>query len=195
MTRSIRLTLLLAVAAVAPLPLCVPAAEPGATELPAGAAAVVATVTARVEAVDLATREVKLITEDGKVVTIVAGDEVRNLPQVKVGDIVTFEYYQVLAVALEPSASPIRERIEREEAARAPLGAKPAGVVQKTVDITGTVEAIDRKQRVVTLRGPERSVTVKVADDVNLERIENGQTVLARYVEGFGISVAAPDSK
>ena len=195
MSRHACLALFLAATAATPLTALAQAASPSAAALPAGAAATVATVTATVEAVDLTTREVRLKGEDGKVLTIVAGDEVRNLPQVKVGDVVTFEYYQVLAVALEPTTSLYRERIEREEAARAPLGAKPAGVVQKTVDITGTVQAIDRKARVVTLRGPERSVTLKVADDVNLENVQEGQTVLARYIEGFGVSVAAPQKK
>jgi Cu/Ag efflux protein CusF len=195
MNRYAGIALIAAVTAAVPLPTLAQAADPAAAALPAGGAAVVATVTATVQAVDQTTREVTLKGEDGKVVTIIAGDEVRNLPQVKVGDVVTFEYYALLALVLEPTTSVIKERIEREEAARAPLGAKPAGVVQKTVDVTGTVEAVDHKGRVVTLRGPERSLTLKVADDVNLEGVQAGQTVRARYIEGFGVSVAAPEKK
>ncbi|MCU0937204.1 MAG: copper-binding protein, partial [Gammaproteobacteria bacterium] len=106
-----------------------------------------------------------------------------------------FEYYQVLAVALEPTTSVIREKVEREEVVRAPLGAKPAGYVEKTVDVVGTVSAIDAKSRTVTLRGPERSLILNVAKDVDLSKIKLGQTVLARYIEGFAVSAAAPAKK
>jgi hypothetical protein len=133
--------------------------------------------------------------EDGQVVTLTVGEEARNLPQVKVGDIVTFEYYQLLALALEPTTTTIREKVEREEVGRSPLGAKPAGYVEKTVDVTGGVQAVDKKSRTVTLRGAERTLTLHVDDGVDLSKVEVGQTVLARYVEGFAVSVAAPEKK
>jgi Cu/Ag efflux protein CusF len=164
-------------------------------ELPAAAVAGVTTVTATVEAINLDTREVTLKGEGGNLVKLTVGEEARNLPQLKVGDVVTFEYYQVLAVALEPTTSVIREKVEREEVVRAPLGAKPAGYVEKTVDVVGTVSAIDAKSRTVTLRGPERSLILNVAKDVDLSKIKLGQTVLARYIEGFAVSAAAPAKK
>jgi Cu/Ag efflux protein CusF len=162
---------------------------------PAGAVLDVAVVTATVAAIDLDKREVTLKGEDGQVVTLTVGEEARNLPQVKVGDVVTFEYYQALAVALEPTTTAIRAKVEHEEVGRAPPGARPAGYVEKTVDVTGSVQAIDTKTRTVTLRGPERVLTLHVEDDVDLSRIQVGQTVLARYIEGFAISVAAPGKK
>lgn len=164
-------------------------------ELPAAAVAGVTTVTATVEAINLDTREVTLKGEGGNLVKLTVGEEARNLPQLKVGDVVTFEYYQLLAVALEPTTSVIREKVEREEVVRAPLGAKPAGYVEKTVDVVGTVSAIDAKSRTVTLRGPERSLILNVAKDVDLSKIKLGQTVLARYIEGFAVSAAAPAKK
>jgi Cu/Ag efflux protein CusF len=136
---------------------------------------------------------VTLKAEDGRLVKLTVGEEARNLPQLKVGDLVTFEYYQLLAVALEPTTSFVREKLEREEVGRAPLGAKPGAYVQKTVDVTGTVEAIDTKARTVTLRGAERSLTLNVGDEVDLSKLAVGQTVLARYVEGFAISARAPE--
>lgn len=186
-----------AVALALTAPLAARAEPPAApsSELPAAAVAGVTTVTATVDAVNLDTREITLKNENDNLVKLTVGEEARNLPQLKVGDVVTFEYYELLAVALEPTTSVIRERVEREEVGRAPLGAKPAGQVEKTVDVIGTVSAIDAKGRAVTLRGPERSLILNVAKDVDLSQIKVGQTVRARYIEGFAVSAAAPAKK
>lgn len=195
MPRLAPLACAVALIVTAPLATLAEQAVTPAAEMPAAALAGATTVTATVEAIDLDTREVTLKGEDGKRVKLTVGEEARNLPQLKVGDVVTFEYYQLLALALEPTTGVVREKVERQEVGRAPLGAKPAGYVQKTVDITGTVHAIDAKSRTVTLRGPERSLTLKVDKEVDLSKIEVGQTVLARYIEGFAVSAAAPEKK
>jgi Cu/Ag efflux protein CusF len=163
--------------------------------MPGGAVAEVTVATATVEAVDLEKRQVTLKGTDGKVTTLTVGEEVRNLPQVKVGDVVTFQYYQALAVALEPATTGARERVERVEMGRAPLGDKPAGVVEKTVDVTGTVEAIDHAKRLVTLRGPVHTLTLKVGKDVDLKDVKVGDAVQGRYIEGFAVSVEPPAAK
>src|SRR5690349_11033863 len=56
---------------------------------------------ATVEAVDVATRTVKLKNARGDERTITAGPEVRNLDQIKVGDTVTIEYVEALAIELK----------------------------------------------------------------------------------------------
>ena len=64
------------------------------------------TVTATVEKIDLATRMVTLRGPDGKSVTFRAGDQVKNLPQVKKGDKVVATYYE--SVAYEVISLPVR---------------------------------------------------------------------------------------
>lgn len=166
------------------------AAEPA--ELPAGAVGGAIVVTATVEAIDLETRQVTLKGRDGTLRTLTVSEDARNLPQLKVGDVVSFTYFEALALALDPVETAVRSRRERDELARTPAGAKPGGVVTRTIEVTGTVQNIDREKRVVTLRGPKRTVTLKVEDDVDLANIKEGQTVLARYVEGFAIEVTTP---
>ena len=56
------------------------------------------TITATVQAVDLGTRLVTLKLADGKPFTIRASDKVKNLPQVKVGDVVYVDYYESVAI-------------------------------------------------------------------------------------------------
>jgi Cu/Ag efflux protein CusF len=163
-----------------------------AEQMPGGAAADVKVLTATVKAIDLDTRQVTLEDEAGETFTLTVGEQARNLDQVQVGDEVTFEFYQLLAVALEPTKTTVRTKVEQAEAARAPAGAKPAAYLERTVDVTGTVEAVDQESRMVTLRGPERSVTLHVDEDVDLAKIEVGQTAVGRYIEGFAVAVEAP---
>lgn len=169
-------------------------AETGET-IPARAEGLLVTLTATVEAVDLKARTVDLKREDGEIVTIDAGDEVRNLDQVKVGDIVEVDYYEVMVTALEPSATGVRERIERVETERADPGEKPAGAVTRTVEIVATVTALDSKERLATLKGPESTITVLVDDDVDLTKIKVGDDVRAVYQESIAVRVMAPASK
>ena len=65
-----------------------------------GSASRSVTATATVEEVDQAKREVVLRTADGELKRIHVGDEVRNLPQVRKGDVVTATYYESIALAL-----------------------------------------------------------------------------------------------
>src|SRR6185503_2749627 len=58
--------------------------------------------TATVQKVNLKTRQVTLKGEDGRVFTIVAGEEVRNLPQVKVKDKVVVAYHEAVMAEMRP---------------------------------------------------------------------------------------------
>jgi Cu/Ag efflux protein CusF len=158
-------------------------------EMPGLGVEAVATTTATVEAVDLDKRLVTLKGPKGNVMTIAVGPEVRNLPQVKVGDQVVVDYYEALALQLKKAETGVRQRTERVYMERAPLGAKPRGQVTRTVDAIGTVEAIDPSARTVTLRGTDYTVTLKAGKDVNLNDIKVGDNVEAQYVESLAIGV------
>lgn len=148
------------------------------------------TVVAIVEAVDLPTRRVTLRGPAGNAETIVVGQEVRNLPQVRVGDRVVVEYYQSLALALTPAGSGIRKRSDTAATlARARPGEKPAGMVVRTVEVNATVLALDRAAKSVTLRGLKRTVTLDVSEAVDLNQVNVGDEVQAVYDEALGISV------
>ncbi len=144
---------------------------------------------ATVQEVNQETRQVTLRAPDGSLSTFIAGDEVRNLAQVEAGDVVLVEYYQGLAVALEPGGSGIRERMESVELQRAEPGEKPGASLTTTIDVIARVEAVDSAARTVTLRGTERTVTLKVADDIDLAKVKVGDDVSARYVESFAVAV------
>jgi len=164
------------------------AQAPAAHEHPAAGAVASATVRATVEAVDLKTREVTLRRDDGELVTLVASEEARNLPQLKKGDVVTATYQVGLVVALgPPGKEPVR--VDDTQVARTAAGQKPGGAIQQTVAITATVVGIDMTTHTVTLKGPQRTVELPVDKDVDLTKVKVGDQVGAVYQESFALSV------
>ena len=156
------------------------------------AAAVALKSTATVTRVDRKTREVTLKRADGSLVTLVAGQEVRNFNQIKVGDIVETEVIEALAVVLEPATTQVRERRESVTGQRAPLGQKPGVKTTRTVEIVAQVVAIDAAKREVIITGAKQTVALKVGEGVNLSAIKVGDNVYAVYVESISIQVRSP---
>lgn len=147
----------------------------------------VVTVTATVEALDLASRIVTLKGPKGNTITFKADDRVKNLPQVKVGDQVVAEYYQSMAVRM---AKPDEEGEAVHALATAEPGERPAGIEASQMTITASIEAIDKERSFVTLKGPEGNlVTVKVMDPKNLDKVKVGDRIVITYTEALAISV------
>jgi hypothetical protein len=164
---------------------------PVSAEKPGGVVSEEKTAIATVEAVNKDTREVTLKGEDGGTLTFIAGPEVRNFAQIHVGDKVTATHYQEVAIFVTPPGE-APSSSETTSMERAALGQKPAGSFTRTVDLSATVEAVDLKNRNVTLRGPKGNVvTLKVGDHVKrLGEVKVGDTVAARYTEIVEISVS-----
>src|SRR5512136_2351352 len=109
---------------------------------PSGKKERVVTATATVQAVDLEKRIVTLKGPKGNVFDVTVGEEARNLPQVKVGDLVTVKYYESVAYRLLKPGEATAGTQEAEIVSRAKPGAKPGGVVGREVTITATIQAI-----------------------------------------------------
>ncbi len=179
--------IIVALVLAALLPMVGFAAEESAP--PAGRMAMDAVVAiATVQDIDQETRVVTLRHPDGTMDSFIAGDEVRNLAQVKKGDVVLMEYYEGFAVALGPQTD-VRAKISETTLSRAKEGDRPAARLTETVEITARVEALDREKRLAALSGPKRTLVVKVADDVDLEQVKVGDEVLAVYRQSFAVSV------
>jgi hypothetical protein len=152
--------------------------------------------TASVTAVDVATRKVTLKGPKGKEETITVSPDVKNLDQVKVGDlvVVTFSQGVVLSMAA-PGAKPVEPTATATGAAAAP-GEKPAADVKATIKGTVTIAAIDMKTRVVTLVGPEgRKFKVAAGKEIPLEKVKVGDKVNAEYTEAVAIAVEPAPKK
>jgi Cu/Ag efflux protein CusF len=161
-----------------------------------GAAARVVTITASVEAIDAAARTVTLKGPRGNVVTLPLGPQVKNFDQIKVGDMVAVRYYEALSLELKKGGSGIRERSEREGTASAQPGEQPAAGAARQVTVVADVVAVDPKRQTVTLRGPKRTVDLRVKDPKQLKLVKVGDQVEATYTEAMAVSVEpAPKMK
>jgi Cu/Ag efflux protein CusF len=178
-----------AVLATAPSLAQQPDRAPAPRNLPGVALGAAVTTVATVEAVNQETREVTLRKADGASVTFIAGDEVRNLAQVTRGDRVVVEYEVGALMALSEPGAGAPGRADVVETARAPVGARPAGAVRHTVAATGTVMEVDVRARTVTLQGPRQTVTLPVAEDIDLSDVEVGDRVDALYQETLAVRV------
>ena len=148
----------------------------------------VVTVTATVEALDLASRMVTLRGPEGNTITFRADEAVKNLPQVEVGDQVVVRYYQSVAVRMAKPGESQGEAVF--DLTTAKPGERPAGMETTQVTITASIEAIDKERSLVTLKGPEGKVeTVKVMDPKNLEKVKVGDRIAITYTEALAISV------
>ena len=146
-------------------------------------------ITARVEAVDKAQRSVTLKGPKGNVQTVSVGSEVRNFDQIKVGDMVVARYVEALTLTLKKDGKELRSKGEAMDGARAKAGEKPAGIVGQQVEVTADVIAIDAKTQTLTLKGPKRTVELKVRDPEQFKLVKVGDQIQAVYTEALALSV------
>lgn len=190
------LTLTLLVAAFAAIPTAL-AQSPGAggaviaTTPGKGMAVSTAEISAPVTAVDKANRLITLKNPKGESVSFVAGPDVRNFDQIKVGDVVRVQYGESLVLELKKGGKALVARSDQAVGARAKAGAKPGALVGREVKIVADVIDVDRAAQAVTLRGPKRTVTLKIADPEQLKLIEKGDQVEATFTEAVAVSVTA----
>jgi Cu/Ag efflux protein CusF len=151
--------------------------------------------TATVQAIDLDKRVVTLKGQKGNIFDLKVGEEAKNLPQVKVGDLVTVQFYESLAFEVTKPGQAGGAGATAAVASAKP-GEKPAGIAAGQVTVTATIEAIDAKKNRVTLKGPEgKTQEIKVKDPKNLVNVKVGDQVVLTYTEALAISVEPAKKK
>ena len=140
-------------------------------------------VTATVTAIDQATRDVTLKGPQGNELTVTAGAAVKNFASIKVGDKVDVQYVEEEALTLElkKGGGMVVARTEKSGAAGAKPGEKPAGAYGRQVTIVADVIGLDAAKQVVTLKGPQRTVDLEIADPEQFKRIAKGDQVEATF--------------
>jgi translation elongation factor P/translation initiation factor 5A len=152
--------------------------------------------TATVEAVDMANRLVTLKGPEGHLVTIRAGEEVKNLPQVRVGDKVHIKYYQGTALNIH---KPTKEQpklgttVSGGMTRTAPVGAKPAGKAERVVTRTVKIVEVDPYKKTISFTSPDKGYrTVSVKDshlEHYLKELKEGDVVEVVSTESVAIAV------
>ena len=151
------------------------------------------TARAKVQAIDLATREVTLVGPEG-VFTVHAGDAVRNLDKVKVGDTVVATYYASIVLVLSAPGTQVPDNQVNAAASRAAKGQMPAAALRTKMIVTGTVVAVDLVNHAISLVNPSGGMvhTFNVTDpqrQAALKRVKVGDSLTAVGTEAFAIAL------
>jgi Cu/Ag efflux protein CusF len=171
-----------------------PTVATGSTSTPTGGSRAQETrTTATVEHVDLANRLVTLRRSDGDRVTVRAGAQVRNLPQLKRGDRVVVISYEAIAFQVLAPGEAAPSLSSDDDVFVAPLGGKPGAAVARETTLVATILELDRAHQRAVLRGPEgKRLTVNVHDPANFDKVKVGDSVAITYTEAFGIEAQPP---
>ncbi len=95
-----------------------------------------------------------------------------------------------LAPGVALGAGPTQSQMVAQ--AKTDSGAMPKREEARVVSLRGTVEAIDKDKQTVTLKGPQRTLIVRVRDPKKLEEIKVGDPVVGKYYESLMIEVKKP---
>jgi hypothetical protein len=153
---------------------------------------ILVTVTAKVQAIDQAKREITLKGPLGNVVTFVVDERVKRLNEISVGDDVTADYYVSLAGELRAPTEDEKKNpiVVLAGAVRAPKDSSPAGGALRAFKVVATVQGLDLPTQSVTLRGPLGNyVTIRAENVDNLKKLRLDDTVLVTYTEALAISL------
>ncbi len=147
-------------------------------------------ISAQVLGVDKATRTLSLKGPKGDVVDIVAGGDVRNFDQIKVGDSVVVRYLEALTLELRKTRAAQGDVVVKEEAAKARPGERPAAAGARQVSLIAEVVAVDPQKSTISLKGPKgRVVTLKVQNADQFKVVKQGDQVDVTYTEALALSV------
>jgi Cu/Ag efflux protein CusF len=147
-----------------------------------------------VVSIDRKARTVTLRGPQGRTLTMNVPPEAQNLDKVKKGSRFQVRYVESVAVALSKGgvASASTDRTVR----LAPKGATPGGYVVNTLQISATVEALDRTRRTIAVRGPQgNELEFQVAPEVQMEGIQLGDLVTVVYANALALQMLPKESK
>jgi hypothetical protein len=147
-------------------------------------------VSALVEAVNQETREVTLRKSNGEAITFTAGDEVRNLAQISVGDHLIAEYVETVSIRVMAADGLEADAAEASVMARAEEGAMPGFAAMDALVVTATVEEINLEMNTFKLKGPDGVISEYTARNPdNLRRSAVGDLVVMTVTSAVAIVV------
>ncbi|MGA7814943.1 hypothetical protein [Caballeronia sp.] len=150
-------------------------------------AAVVAETTATVIGIDKAANSVTLRGASGRVATIAVNPEVGDVSKLEIGDKLNIEYRNALLIhADKVKSNGIRERIE--DSATVPVTAGATSTARRIL-VLATIQKIDVKKRLVTLRGPDQTHVFDAAPDVKLAGLKVGDSVRAEFESATAVQI------
>lgn len=163
-----------------------------ATEKPSIAATQKVLLTATIEAINHETRELSLRGEGGKLIDIIASEDVQNLGQVKVGDSLEIEYIQSMSIEVVAATNAEAGAAEITAAVRSEAGEMPSVTALETLIINTVVEEINLEANTFKLKGPDGEVSEFTArNPENLKMASVGDLVIITLTEAIAITIAS----
>jgi hypothetical protein len=152
-------------------------------------------VAATVTAIDLENRLVTIQGPEGNSVVMQVTEQVKNLPQARVGDHVDIKYYSSAYVDIVKTDGKTDMGTEAAAAKiTAPAGQKPAGAIGVEVKRKAEVVFVDPYQKFISFRSPDRGlrkISLKDSPDLQhyLQELKKGDIVEVTYTEAMAISL------
>lgn len=145
--------------------------------------------TAEIVAIDKDARLVTLKDEDGEIEEIYCGPDVKRFDELKVGDKVTFRYYESIVSQIRKPGGPAPAPSGDPTLVRG-TGPKPSGTLSQQLTATVTITEMDAKVPSVTVKTADgRTMSFKIADKKNLEGVKVGDKVDITYTAALMIAV------
>lgn len=145
--------------------------------------------TGTITAIDAKTRDVTIKGAQGNEIVVTAGPDVKNFDKLKVGDAVGLQYVEALTLELKKGGGLVVARSEKGNAVAAKPGEQPAGAVGRQVTVVADVVATDPAKQTITLKGPQRTVTMRIPDAEQFKRVAKGDQVEATFTQAMAVAV------
>jgi len=145
-----------------------------------------------VSAINKETREITLMSKEGGLVTLTAGEEIERFDEIAVDDVLQFDYYTYIKAEFrEPTAEELAEPLQMmAEGGKAPEGMDPAAVIGAIAKAVVTIEVINRPNMVVTVKGPNGNyVSIPVEDENLITELKIGEVLILTYAEAMAVSL------
>lgn len=138
------------------------------------------------------TREVTLKGEDGKENSFIAPLEIRNLAQVKKGDVVIAENNMAMSIQLLKNGTSETGMVVKEVSDRAKLGDKPAAMTVNTAVVRYNVTQKDMNLQTITLEENGNLYVAKIQKKEQFNIINVGDQVEVTQVSRLSIRTVTP---
>ena len=151
--------------------------------------------TATVTAVDMERHLVTIQGPQGNSAVIQVTDQVKNLPQVKVGDLVDIQYYRsAIAELVKVDENTTLDTTVSGVKATRPEGDKPGGAIGLQVKRRAEVMFVDPIQKFITFLSPDRGlrkISLENSPELQhyLKELKKGDIVEVTYTEALAISL------
>ena len=153
-------------------------------------------ITATVEAIDSAKRELTLKGPKGNYVVMECPDSVKRFNEIKVGDKITVKYMEALVLEVHKADSAAKLGTTGTMGVERMKSEKPAATVSRQITATVAVVSVDMAAPSITVKTAEgNTLSFRVKDKKKLEGVHPGDKLVVTYSEAVAMSVSTPKAK